>query len=160
MYVPKTVCQTPELIVVLTGDNRRVEEGFKYVAQRDAKAILISGIGHGVSLGDFENLQKRFNVVSSKVFLGGLSRDTVGNAIETSAFMKLHSYTRVCVVTSSYHIPRSSMVFQKVMPHNTVGFIEVVDNFHNRKYQYVKKRFVEYVKLMITLLQSFVDHTF
>ena len=159
IHTPNTTCTAPEVIVVLTGGNRRVEEGFKSLVQTGAKTILISGIGEGVSLSDFDKFQKQFNVDSSRIFLGGLSHDTVENAIETSAFMKLHNFTKACIVTSSYHIPRSHIIFQRNMPQHTIGFIPVTENFNRNKYSYVKKRLIEYTKFLFTFSKNIIDHT-
>ena len=70
---------------------------------------------------------KRLSGLSDQVFADRVDVDyahtTTGNAEETRAWAKAKGYTRLIVVTSSYHMPRSMLEFTRAMPD-----IEIVPN--------------------------------
>lgn len=114
-----------DAVVILTGGNFRVEEGFKVFKQSKAKYILISGVGHGVVKNDFKNYITKYDINQDQVVLGNVAEDTVGNALEAFIFMQLHEYKKMLMVTSRYHIPRSSIIFAMENPNIEVEYYSV-----------------------------------
>lgn len=104
-------------IVVLTGGDNRIETGAKLMSEGRAKRMLISGVNRKVSREEMQRLlgidKKLFNCC---VDLGYEALDTVGNADETRTWAKSNGYTRLIIVTSRYHMPRSLAELALVMP--------------------------------------------
>lgn len=122
-YVPQV-----DAVVILTGGNFRVEEGFKVFKQSKAKYILISGVGHGVVKNNFKNYMAKYDILPEQIILGNVAENTVGNALEAYIFMQLHEYKKMLMVTSRYHIPRSSIIFAMENPDIEVEYYSVNNN--------------------------------
>lgn len=104
-------------IVVLTGGDNRIEAGAKLMSEGRAKRMLISGVNRKVSREEMQRIVK----IDSQLFnccvdLGYEALDTVGNADETRTWANTNSYTRLIIVTSRYHMPRSLAELALVMP--------------------------------------------
>ncbi|MFT3732212.1 MAG: YdcF family protein [Hyphomicrobium sp.] len=104
-------------IVVLTGGDNRIEAGAKLMSEGRAKRMLISGVNRKVSREEMQHLlginKKLFNCC---VDLGYEALDTVGNADETRTWANSNGYTKLIIVTSRYHMPRSLAELALVMP--------------------------------------------
>ncbi len=104
-------------IVVLTGGDNRLEAGAKLMSEGRAKRMLISGVNRKVTREEMQHLlgidKQLFNCC---VDLGYEALDTVGNADETRTWANTNGYTRLIVVTSRYHMPRSLAELALVMP--------------------------------------------
>jgi uncharacterized SAM-binding protein YcdF (DUF218 family) len=104
-------------IVVLTGGDNRIEAGAKLMSEGRAKRMLISGVNRKVSREEMQRLlgidKQIFNCC---VDLGYEALDTVGNADETRTWANSNGYTRLIIVTSRYHMPRSLAELALAMP--------------------------------------------
>jgi len=104
-------------IVVLTGGDNRIEAGAKLMSEGRAKRMLISGVNRKVSREEMQRIVHIDNhVFNCCVDLGYEALDTVGNADETRTWAKTNDYTKLIVVTSRYHMPRSLAELALVMP--------------------------------------------
>lgn len=104
-------------IVVLTGGDNRIVEGAKLLADRRAKRLLISGVNRRVRREAIERLAGLDRATfSCCVDLGYEALDTVGNADEARSWARANGYSRLIVVTSSYHMPRSLAELALAMP--------------------------------------------
>ena len=104
-------------IVVLTGGDNRIEAGARLMSEGRAKRMLISGVNRKVSREEMQrllNLDKQ--VFNCCVDLGYEALDTVGNADETRTWANTNGYTRLIIVTSRYHMPRSLAELALAMP--------------------------------------------
>jgi uncharacterized SAM-binding protein YcdF (DUF218 family) len=108
-------------IVVLTGGDLRLETGAKLMSEGRAKRLLISGVNRKVTREEMQRLlgldTKTFNCC---VDLGYEALDTVGNADETRTWAMNNGYTKLIIVTSRYHMPRSLAELALVMPRVTL----------------------------------------
>lgn len=113
-----------DVVVILTGGTFRLEEGINAFANIKAEKILISGVGNGFTkkslFGKIKNFEILDKIDPTKIELGTLATNTFENAVETKMFMDLHHYKSLRLVTSNYHIPRSMMVFKRIMPEITI----------------------------------------
>ena len=104
-------------IVVLTGGDNRLEAGAKLLSEHRAKRMLISGVNRKVRREEMQRLlgldAQTFNCC---VDLGYEALDTVGNADETRTWANSNGYTKLIVVTSRYHMPRSLAELALAMP--------------------------------------------
>jgi uncharacterized SAM-binding protein YcdF (DUF218 family) len=122
--IPATVRdpeQPVDAIVVLTGGDVRLAEGFALLDRGVAKKMLISGVSSGV---DMPALLQTLNgsaqpsqaVLDCCVTLGYDARSTEGNARESLRWLGENNFTTIRLVTANYHMNRSLLEFRRVMP--------------------------------------------
>jgi uncharacterized SAM-binding protein YcdF (DUF218 family) len=122
--IPATVRnpdQPVDAIVVLTGGDVRLAEGFALLDKGLAKKLLISGVSNGV---DMPALLETLNgsaqpsqaVLDCCVTLGYDARSTEGNARESLRWLGENNFTAIRLVTANYHMNRSLLEFRRVMP--------------------------------------------
>jgi uncharacterized SAM-binding protein YcdF (DUF218 family) len=126
--IPPTVRnpdQPVDAIVVLTGGDVRLAEGFALLDKGLAKKMLISGVSNGV---DMPALLQTLNgtpqptqaVLDCCVTLGYDARSTEGNARESLRWLGENNFTTIRLVTANYHMNRSLLEFRRVMPQITI----------------------------------------
>ena len=126
--IPATVRnpdQQVDAIVVLTGGDVRLAEGFALLDKGVAKKMLISGVSSGV---DMPALLQTLNgtpqptqaVLDCCVTLGYDARSTEGNARESLRWLGENNFTTIRLVTANYHMNRSLLEFRRVMPQITI----------------------------------------
>jgi uncharacterized SAM-binding protein YcdF (DUF218 family) len=106
-----------DAIVILTGGAGRLSAGGELLRLGRASQLLISGVHASVTASD---IRTHTGLSDSEfdccVTLGRDAHDTVGNALETAVWAQANGYHTVIVVTSDYHLPRSLIEMEKVMP--------------------------------------------
>lgn len=107
-----------EGIVVPTGGAERVATGFDLLAA-GGKRLLITGVHPDTTLTALEGLVKR-KVDPCCVDLDYTAPNTRGNAEFAAGWVKKYGFTRVRLVTSWYHMPRSLELFRRAMPDVTI----------------------------------------
>jgi uncharacterized SAM-binding protein YcdF (DUF218 family) len=112
-----TVGERADGIVVLTGAAHRLSEASRLLAEGQGKRLLISGANRLATRHDLyrsSGLDKKlFNCC---VDIGYAAHDTFGNAEETKAWAADHHFSRLIIVTSRYHMPRSLIEIRRAMP--------------------------------------------
>ncbi|ETO03111.1 hypothetical protein RFI_34299, partial [Reticulomyxa filosa] len=154
--------QYTDAIIILTGGKNRIENGFSLFKNNNAKKLLISGVGMGVKIEDFTKLMDKYEIEKDQVVLGSIAQNTLENALEAKIFMELHNYKSLYLVTSSYHTPRSKLIFERLMPNIEINAVPVFSNNFHQEYRYssifaLGLAFVEYNKYLATLFNNFVD---
>ncbi len=110
-----------DAIVVLTGGRGRLQVGLQLLAAGKGTKLLISGVQTGVPAAELQTNQTGAQTLfSCCVDLGYQARDTWGNAIEAALWMERNGYQSLHLVTASYHMPRSLLLFQQAMPKITL----------------------------------------
>ena len=117
-----------DAIVVLTGGDVRLAEGFALLDRGLAKKMLISGVADGVKMPALLQTlngspQPSPAVLECCVTLGYDARSTEGNARESLRWLGGNGFTTIRLVTANYHMNRSLLEFRRVMP-----AIEIVPN--------------------------------
>lgn len=116
-----------DAVVVLTGAEFRIAEGARLLAAQRGRRLLISGVHPSVTRSDLARITGLPRaMLECCVDVDTKALDTVGNAVETRAWVRLHGYKSLIVVTSNYHMPRSLVEFARVMPDVRVEPREVV----------------------------------
>ena len=109
--------QTADGIVVLTGGETRIQAGAQLLAEGRGKRLLISGVNRRVGREEVKRIAGLANeLYTCCVDLGYEALDTVGNADETRTGAANNNYSKLIVVTSSYHMPRSLAELSIAMP--------------------------------------------
>ncbi|MFN0218313.1 MAG: YdcF family protein [Hyphomicrobium sp.] len=104
-------------IVVLTGGDSRIVAGAKLLADGRAKRLLISGVNRQVRREDVARISGLDRAkFACCVDLGYEALDTFGNADEARSWARANGYSRLIIVTSSYHMPRSLAELALAMP--------------------------------------------
>jgi uncharacterized SAM-binding protein YcdF (DUF218 family) len=106
-----------DAIVVLTGGSLRVERGLALLAAGKGKKLFISGVYHGVEVGDLLRVSRQSPEKSACcIALGHAADSTLGNALETASWMRAEDFHSLRLVTANYHMPRSLLEFARAMP--------------------------------------------
>lgn len=111
-------------IVVLTGGERRLSVAASLLSDKRGKRLLISGANPIATRHDLFQLFKQSGLSAALfkccVDVGYDANDTSGNASETMAWARANHFSRLIIVTSSYHMPRSLAEFGRAMPDTTL----------------------------------------
>jgi len=104
-------------IVVLTGSVERLKVGFELLRAGKGERLLFTGVAQGSHPRHFAAL---FADDPTKaeccVDLGHEALDTIGNAVETAAWVAQRNMASLIVVTSAYHMPRALIELRRAMP--------------------------------------------
>jgi uncharacterized SAM-binding protein YcdF (DUF218 family) len=114
-----------DAIVVLTGGDVRLAEGFALLDRGLARKLLVSGVSSGVDLPALlqtlnGTTQPNEALLDCCVTLGYDARSTEGNARESLRWLSENNFSTVRLVTASYHMNRSLLEFRRVMPGITI----------------------------------------
>ncbi|MDP6343899.1 MAG: YdcF family protein [Alphaproteobacteria bacterium] len=106
-----------DAIVVLTGGAGRLDVGLGLLRAGKAGKMLISGVEPGTTAGELRaGHAGTADTFRCCVELGHRARDTRGNAVEAALWMRRGGHRSLRLVTSSYHMPRSLLLFRQAMP--------------------------------------------
>lgn len=107
---------TTDAIVVPTGGPGRIDRGLELMAARQAKRMLVTGVGAGVRPRDLAATYKvPRRLFSCCVDLGREAVDTRSNAEETARWLRGHRYRTVRLVTADWHLPRARMELEAAL---------------------------------------------
>ncbi len=116
---PNDMAQSTDAIVVLTGGKGRVELGFSLFNAGLGKRLLISGVYPGVKAHTLAAKQKvptHLTQRLSEAELEYIAQNTAENAIETAKWVNTHGIKSIRLVTGDYHVQRSLIEFEKLLP--------------------------------------------
>ena len=106
-----------DAIVVLTGADRRIDEGMRLLRDGFGRRLLISGVNLRTRPEQVRRLANPGDTLfNCCVDFGYVAQDTIGNAEETKAWADHYRFSRLIVVTSSYHMPRSLTELGRLLP--------------------------------------------
>ena len=143
-------------IVVLTGGRDRVAGAVELLEEGRGRRLLISGVNPTTRAEDI----RKATVSDRRLFdccvdLGHRAETTVGNALEAAEWIRGHGFKSVIVVTSAYHMPRSMLELDKVVPDvEKVAWPVMRNDLHIDRWflhgTTAKLLLNEYVKYMVT----------
>jgi uncharacterized SAM-binding protein YcdF (DUF218 family) len=119
-------------IVALTGGEGRISEAYKLLEDGKGRRLLITGVHPEVKLASVRKMiagpADRFDCC---VDVGRQAENTIGNASETAAWVSVHRYKSIILVTSTYHMPRATLELRRAMPGISITPYPVVqDTLH------------------------------
>lgn len=120
--------ENADAIVVLTGGKSRLVGALNLLGAGKGRRLLISGVHISTS----SEALARLVPAQSKLFdccvdLDKAARDTIGNAAETARWVGKNKFKSLIVVTSNYHMPRSLVELQNVLPEiNLIAYPVVI----------------------------------
>ncbi|HLN25627.1 MAG TPA: YdcF family protein [Patescibacteria group bacterium] len=106
-----------DAIVVLTGGSERLDTGLALLRQKMGRKLFVSGVYHGVDVAELLRLtRQKPDEVECCIILGHAADNTIGNAVETAAWMHAEGFHTLRLVTANYHMRRSLLEFHQAMP--------------------------------------------
>ncbi len=110
-----------DAIVVLTGGTERLDTGLSLLRQHKGRKLFVSGVYRGIDVAELLRLSRQKpDELECCIVLGHAADNTVGNAIETAAWMRAEGFHSLRLVTANYHMRRSLMEFRHAMPQATI----------------------------------------
>lgn len=104
-------------IVVVTGGQARIEVALQLLEDGAAQRLLISGVHDTTSATVLvERTHADPSLFECCVDLDRAAMDTAGNARETATWAQEHAFSSLLVVTSAYHIPRTTSEIARLLP--------------------------------------------
>ena len=151
-YAPAVGLQA-DGIVVLTGGEHRLSEAARLLAEGRGTRLLISGVNRATTRHDLHRKSGLSTAMFERVDVGYAAHDTSGNADETKAWAAAHGFSRLIIVTSSYHMPRSLIELGRAMPATAlVPYPVVSGNFRTERWWMhgatARLLFFEYLKFL------------
>jgi uncharacterized SAM-binding protein YcdF (DUF218 family) len=110
-----------DAIAVWTGGAGRAEKGLELLTKKQGRYLFISGANEKSDKTEiFSGFRRRnpatWNQLQSRISLGKMAKDTRGNAVETANWVKRNKFRSLRLVTANYHMPRSLIEMQRIMP--------------------------------------------
>ncbi len=110
-----------DAIVVLTGGSQRLQSGIELLREGKGRKLFISGVNEQVELDELLRISGNSpdgtrDWAACCVVLGREAGNTFGNARETARWMRNQGFHSLRLVTAWYHMPRSRLEFDRVMP--------------------------------------------
>ena len=106
-----------DAIVVLTGGSLRLQSGIDLLREGKGSKLFVSGVNQQVDLDELLGVSGRApDWALCCIVLGHEADDTFGNAQETAQWMRRQGFRSLRLVTAWYHMPRSLVEFERVMP--------------------------------------------
>jgi uncharacterized SAM-binding protein YcdF (DUF218 family) len=106
-----------EGMVALTGGADRIADAVDLLAQGRADRLLITGVNQTTTGAEIARLTPRFrSLFTCCIDLGYEALNTIGNATETSRWVRMHRIKSLIVVTSNYHMPRALLEIGSALP--------------------------------------------
>ena len=99
-----------DAIVVPTGAAGRIDRGLALIADGQAERMLVTGVDPDVRPGELAAEYRAPEALfECCIDLGHDAVDTRSNAEETAAWVRMHDYRTVRLVTTNWHMPRARM---------------------------------------------------
>jgi len=114
--------QITDGLIVTTGGQARIEKGAQLIARGQAKRMLITGVGKGISKQMLShNLSSEArDMLICCADLDAVAMDTIGNAHAAKQWAIKHKLASLTLVTADYHMPRAYLLFKKTMPERLI----------------------------------------
>jgi len=115
-----------DAIVVLAGGKGRVDEGVRLFRERRASYLFLIGVDPSVRKSDLYRPQPG-DPSAEHVILEKASRNTLENAIYGRDVILHQKVETVLLITSRYHMKRSTLLFRNALPKNVAIYPYPVD---------------------------------
>ncbi|USO01330.1 MAG: YdcF family protein [Alphaproteobacteria bacterium] len=108
--------QHTEALVVLTGGADRIEIGFGLLRAKYGEKLFISGVYQQLDVKRLLRSRAQNADIYTRVFVGLNAENTRQNAEETYVWLRQNNIRSLRLITAGYHMPRSLIEFQRVLP--------------------------------------------
>lgn len=111
-----------DAIVVLTGGRGRVEEGIRLYRAGQGKMLFLIGVDPSVKKRELYT-----GAGAENVYLEKVSRNTLENAVYGRDLIMKHEVSSIKLITSRYHMKRSTILFRNALPKDVAIYPHPVD---------------------------------
>ena len=120
-----------DAILVLTGGEKRIAEGFRAWEEGKAEELFILGAGREATLSGILPAGAEIPPADlPRIHIEGWSVNTLENAFSAKTAVVSRRYRDVILVTSDYHVPRARLALRKVLPPDvSISVIPVVSDW-------------------------------
>lgn len=152
---PQNPGQKTDAIIVLTGGSLRINTGLGLFASHMSPKLLITGVHPSVNENAIRAMWKgKTSLPACCITLGHDAATTIGNALEAQKWIKENHIKSARLVTSAYHMPRSMLEFNSILPSTNIKILlhPVVQKEHlhmQTPLRYMHVTFYEYNKTLI-----------
>lgn len=115
--LPRPSGGASDAVLVLTGGENRIAEGYRAWREGRGRILLIVGAGRDATLDLI--LPGKPHLTSDelgRIHVEGWSRNTLENAVSAKALVTGRGYRSVILVTSDYHLPRAHLALRWALP--------------------------------------------
>jgi uncharacterized SAM-binding protein YcdF (DUF218 family) len=118
-----------DAIIVLTGGQARLDAAVGLLRSGKGERLLISGVHPSTSRTTLQAATGGDKALfSCCVDIDRDALDTIGNAEESAKWVRTHDYSRVILVTSNYHMPRSLLEMGRLLDSEELAPYPVVNS--------------------------------
>ena len=155
---PETV-EKADGIVVLTGGAQRITDAIGLLDRTMAKRLLITGVNPRTTKEELSQpFPDKLTLFDCCIDIDRQARNTIGNAEETRDWVERNDFSRIIVVTGTYHMPRSLMELQSALPKTELFPYPVIPaSLHLADWWYhpqtIRLLWNEYLKLLAARLR-------
>ena len=162
--IPVQSSDTADAAIILTGGDKRIEEGVKILQNKHVKKVFITGVNQRIrnkkEIPYIEELNKANNIE-----IGREALTTSGNALEAKEWIEKNHIKSIKIVTANYHMPRSVLEFKHHLPEVSIDVYPVFpDKFDINKWWYDKNTLTlvlkEYTKYIYVLCCISINNNF
>ncbi|MBI5419395.1 MAG: YdcF family protein [Deltaproteobacteria bacterium] len=134
MRLPVPSGPPADAILVLTGGENRILEGFRAWKEGKGKELYILGAGGGARI---ERVLPGHSALSAeelrRVHIEGWSENTLENAFSAKTVVKNRGFERIVLITADYHMPRACLALRTVLPPGvSIAVITVRSDWNDR----------------------------
>ena len=113
-----------DALMVLSGGEGRIAEGYRAWVSGAAREIYILGTGRDVPLGKLVPPVAGLPAAArERVHAEGWSQNTLENAFSAQNAAEERNFSSVILVTSDYHVARAWIAFRRVLPPRTALYV-------------------------------------
>lgn len=148
---------TPDLIVILTGDQGRIPYGIKLAKQYKQSNIFITGVYGKNSLQTLiRPLTISQEINTNLIEIDYYARNTVENVLSTLRYLRVKKgFKNILIVSHDYHIPRVKTIFNSVLTSDdnyNLYYIGVESRYETyRDFKVLYKEVYKYIRTYIFL---------
>ena len=144
-------------VIVLTGGKMRIEKGMEIMQKGYAEKMFISGVFMPSEIEMKFKIEKtKKDLLECCISFGEEAKNTIENAAEADQWLRKNpEITKVILITSYYHLPRSILIFEKKLWSNPeIYAVPAVEKVNLLEQPLFHLRLVssEYFKVIYTLL--------
>ncbi|WP_025029202.1 YdcF family protein [Nitratireductor aquibiodomus] len=115
-------------IIVLTGGQSRIDAAVNLLKAGKGKRLLISGVNPVARADDLRIATgSEAALFDCCVDIDHAALDTIGNAEESAKWVQANAYDSIILVTNNYHMPRSLLEMQRLLPNSKLYPYPVVN---------------------------------
>jgi uncharacterized SAM-binding protein YcdF (DUF218 family) len=156
---------TADSIVVLTGGTDRLKPAIELLKNGSGKKLLISGVNPETTKKD---IIRAYNIAPDLAAccldLDQIAANTIGNATQSTKWLRANGFKSVILVTSNYHMPRAEKEL-----HRLAGTVKITQfplvNSDLRNWKWLEQPdafrliLTEYLKYILTSARHFIAPT-